>query len=162
MKTKNWVSFAILSSVAIGVAGVANVSQAKGASDIAFASLQRRYHESEWRQTHPNWNGRLYWHNNSYYYDRAYSTPAIVDDDWATIGGGVILSTDPYVNFSGSYGTYYPTASLNIDLGSTDRNRHARALYFQHPYFWRDGTRYDRTTVTRNGTSYYRFSRHRF
>jgi len=162
IKTQKWLRYAVLGSMAMGVVGFVNVSQAKGASDIAFAKLQRRYHESEWRQMHRDWNGRVYWHNNAYYFDRAYTYPAIVDHDWATIGGGVVLDTDPYVSFSGSYGTYYPTASLEIDLGSSDATRHARALYFQHPYFWRNGVRYDRTTVTRNGSRYYRFVRHRF
>jgi hypothetical protein len=161
-QTKKWLSYAILGSMALGVTGFVNAPQAMAGSDVAFAGLQRRWHESEWRQSHPNWNGRVYWHNNGYYFDRAYTTPAIVDHDWATIGAGVTLSSDPYIAFSGSYGSYYPTASVDVDLASSDPNRHARALYFQHPYFWRNGTRYDRTTVTRHGTTYYRFARHRF
>ncbi len=161
IQSQKWLRYAVIGSIAVGMVGFVNVGQAKGASDISLSKLQRRYHESEWRRMHPDWNGRFYWHNNGYYFDRAHSYPAIVDNEYATIGGGVVLDNDPYISFSGTYGSYYPTASLDIDLGSTDRNRHARALYFQHPYFWRDGTRYDRTTVTRHGTSYYRFVRHR-
>ena len=161
-KTQKWLRFAVLGAVAIGAVGFANASQVNGPSKISLSKVQRRYHESEWRGMHPGWNGRLYWHNNAYYFDRAYATPAIVDHEYTAIGAGVTLNSDPYVYVSGSYGSLYPTASLNIDLGSTDTNRHARALYFQHPYFWRDGVRYDRTTVTRKGTQYYRFARHRY
>jgi hypothetical protein len=161
-KTQKWLRYAVLGSLTIGAIGFVDIRQARGASDIAFAKLQRAYHESEWRQSHPHWNGRLYWHNNSYYFDHAYSQPAIVDHEYTAIGGGVTLDTDPYISFTGSYGTYYPEASLSVDLASNDPNRHARALYFQHPYFWRNGVRYDRTIVSRHGTSYYRFSRHRY
>lgn len=161
-KTQKWLRYAVLGSIAIGGVGFVNVSQAQGASDMVLAKFQRRYHEAEWRRMHPTWNGRFYWHNDTYYFDPAYTYPAVVDNDWATIGGGVVLNSDPHVYFSGSYGSYYPYASLNIDLGSTDPLRHARALYFQHPYFWRNGVRYDRTIVTRNGTRYYRFVRHTY
>ena len=158
-QTLKWLRYMVLGSVAMGVVGFVDLREAKATPNV---TLQRRYREQEWRRIHPDWNGRYYWHNNSYYYDRRYSYPAAINNDWATIGGGVVINNDPYLTFSGDYGSYYPTASLNIDLGSTDRYRHARALYFQHPYFWRDGVRYDRTTVTRNGTRYYRFSRHRY
>ena len=162
IQTHKWLRFAVLGSMAVGMVGFVDVSQARASSDVVLAKFQRRYHESEWRTMHPGWNGRLYWHNNAYYYDPAFTIQALVDHDWATIGAGVTIGSDPYVSFSGSYGSYYPTASLDIDLSSGDRNRRARALYFQHPYFWRDGVRYDRTTVTRNGTRYYRFARHHY
>ena len=153
IQTQKWLRNVLLCSAALGVIGFIAVSQADAAG-------QHRYSEHEWRSSHPHWNGHYYWHNHSYYYDQAYSYPAVVDNEWSTIGGGVVLDRDPYVGFSGSYGSYYPTTSLNIDLGSSDRNRHARAQYFQRPNFWRDGTRYDRTTVTHNGTRSYRFVRH--
>jgi|GEM_PF-4621355 len=155
-QTQKWLCNFVIGSIALGLVGVMSTGQANA------AGMQHRYRESEWRHSHPHWNGRYYWHNNGYYYDRAYTYPAIVDNDYSTIGGGVILNNDPYVYFNGNYGQYYPEASLNIDLGSSDRARHARALYFQHPYFWRNGVRYDRTTVTRHGGTYYRFARHRY
>lgn len=160
-QTQKWIRGLVLGSLTMGVIGLVNTNQAKAASDM-LAKFQRPYREREWRQSHPNWNGRYYWHNHTYYFDRAYTQPAIVDHEWSTIGGGVVLDTDPYVSISGTYGSLYPIASLDIDLGSSDRNRHARALYFQHPYFWREGVRYDRTIVTRSGTRYYRFVKHRY
>jgi hypothetical protein len=152
IETHNWLRYAVLGFIATSLVGLSSVSEAKG--------YQHRYHEEEWRRTHRDWNGHYYWHNNHYYFDHGYRHPAYVENTWPEIGGGVILNNDPYVYFQGSYGTDYPIASLDIDLGSNDRYRHARALYFQRPYFWRDGVRYDRTTVTRGGNRYYRFTRH--
>jgi hypothetical protein len=162
IQTQKWLRYAVFGSMAIGVVGFVNVCQANGAGGFALTKLQHPYHESEWRQSHPHWNGRLYWHNKGYYYDRTYATPAIVDHEYTAIGGGVVVNTDPYVTFSGNYGTYYPYASLSVDLASSDPVRHTRALYFQHPYFWRSGVRYDRTVVTRGGKQFYRFARHRY
>ena len=88
-------------------------------------------------------------------------------NEWRNIAIGAgalgvlgLLSHDNTLTFAGAAGSLYAVSRYNDDRASTDRGRRLRAEYFSRPYFYRDGVRYDRTTVNRHGQSYYRFVRH--
>jgi len=126
-----------------------------------------RYGVSDWRRFHPDWNGRYYFNGGLYYYDPGFEYPAVVDNDWSVIGGlfggaAIIgaLDNDPTLFFVGAAGALYSISRYDADLDSGDPVLRARAGYFSKPYFWRDGVRYDRITVDRNGERYYQFHRH--
>jgi hypothetical protein len=178
MKTRtNWLRGVLAGAVAASMVTLPSlgVAQARGAenqnclvgssvnvSNVA-ALLQRRYRADEWRRMHPNWNGHYYYHSGAYYYDPSFTYGAIVDNEWGDIAvgnGGVSISAgDPYVYFSGSYGSWYPTSQVDIDLHGGGAAR-ARAGYFSRPYFYREGVRYDRVVGTHAGVRSYRFVRH--
>lgn len=127
----------------------------------------RPYRATEWRHYDPHWNGRYYYHGGHYFYDTAYTYPAVVDNEWGTIaalsGGAAILgvlNNDPYLTFGGALGALYSYSRYESDRHSSDRHLRARAAYFSRPYFWRGGRRYDRVTVVSGGHRYYRFRRH--
>lgn len=126
-----------------------------------------RYYSRDWRRFRPDWNGSLYFYNDAYFYDPDYYYPAYVDNEWrdiAAIAGGVALigalEDDDTLFFAGTAGALYSLYRYDQDRDSDDRMSRLRAAYFSRPYFWRDGVRYDRTLVTRNGERYYRFVRH--
>jgi len=130
-----------------------------------ISSGGRGYSASAWRGSHPNWNGNYYYNNGSYYYDSGFSSPAIMTNEWAGIAigvGGVAfeasLSSDPTLYFSGSVGAFYPMTTFNSDENGSGWH-HLRYAYFNRPYFWRSGVRYDRVSVTSGGRSGYEFRR---
>ena len=127
----------------------------------------RPYRASEWRARNPGWHERYYWHGGNYYYDNAYRYPAVIDNEWgsiAALSGGIALAGafnhDPYLTFGGAAGALYALSRYDSDLRSTNPQYRLRASYFNRPYFWRSGVRYDRSLVTVGGTRYYRFHRH--
>ncbi len=71
----------------------------------------------------------------------------------------IALESDPTLYFSGTYGDLYPYDELEVDLHSGNREHRLRGAYFSRPYFWRNGQRFDRVTVDRDGRHYYRFVR---
>jgi hypothetical protein len=88
-------------------------------------------------------------------------------NDWrnlAIAAGGVgalgLLSHDPTVAVLGGAGALYSLNRYEQDRKSQSDAARARAEIFSHPYFYRDGTRYDRHTVDRHGERYYQFVRH--
>jgi hypothetical protein len=86
-------------------------------------------------------------------------------NEWAGIAalvGGVAfvasLGNDPTLYFTGSVGAFYPMTTFNSDEygNGPDRLRYA---YFDRPYFWRSGVRFDRVSVVREGRRGYEFHR---
>jgi len=109
-----------------------------------------------------------------------FSIPAQAQSNWArqrqtrqntkntwrnlAIGAGGIgvlgaLSHDPTVAILGAAGSLYSLNRYEQDRKSQSNSDRARAEIFSHPYFYRDGVRYDRQMVTRNGDRYYQFVR---
>jgi len=130
------------------------------------ATPGRRMGPSDWRSIHPDWDGGLFFRGGLYYYDAGFSYPAIVDNEWsaiAAVSGGVALlgalENDPTLYFAGTVGAIYSFSQYQMDQGSSDPMARLRASYFGKPYFWRDGTRYDRTTVWDGGVRSYQFVR---
>ena len=87
-------------------------------------------------------------------------------NEWRNIatgsGGGGLLSIllhDATLNFSGSSGARYPLNKYEQDRRSDRREDRLRAEYFNRPYFYRDGVRYERRLVNRDGQRYYQFAR---
>ncbi len=89
-------------------------------------------------------------------------------DEWkniATVSGGLAilgaLTKDKTLTFGGSAGALYSLYRYDQDTKSRDRTARLRAEYFSRDHFYRDGVRYDRETVTRNGQRYYQFKKER-
>lgn len=87
-------------------------------------------------------------------------------NEWRNIaiGSGVLgiiglLRHDNTLFFAGTAGSLYSAWRYEQDRKSQSRTDRARAEYFSKPYFYRDGKRYTRKTVYKNGKKYYRFVR---
>jgi hypothetical protein len=111
-----------------------------------------------------NSNSRAYYGSGSYYNDPYYGNTYSDSNDWRTIAdlAGLlavigILDHDDTLTFAGTAGALYSLDRYDQDRYSNDRSCRLRAEYFSHPYFYRNGRRYDRETVNRNGEEYYRF-----
>jgi hypothetical protein len=122
---------------------------------------------STWRGSHPSWNGGYFYRGGSYYYDSSFSYPAIMVNEWseiAVLAGGVALlgaiDNDPTLVFVGTVGALYSYSQYASDQGSSNQSYRLRADFFGKSYFWRNGVRYDRISVTSGGVNYYRFQRH--
>ena len=96
-----------------------------------------------------------------------YSDPYYLDYTWDSIGAASSLDPylgqaydDPCLVFGGPYGAPYPVASVAIDLNCGVPARELRAHFFDHPYFYRGGARFDRVEVVRGGERAYEFHRH--
>ncbi len=81
------------------------------------------------------------------------------------IGSGALgvlglLKHDNTLTFAGGAGALYSLYRYEQDKNSSNAQARARAAYFHRRYFYRDGVRYDRRTVRRNGHEYYQFVRH--
>jgi hypothetical protein len=86
--------------------------------------------------------------------------------DWrdiAFVGGFfaqlTFLNNDHRIYFDGSVGDLYPIWQYDQDRDSDDPNCRARAEFFDHDTFYRDGHRFSRRTVSQNGQRYYEFVR---
>ena len=81
----------------------------------------------------------------------------------AIAAGGVaaygILRKDPTIAFAGAVGALYSLNRYEQDRRSQNSIDRARASLFSQPYIYRDGDRYERCLVERNGQRYYRFER---
>jgi hypothetical protein len=89
-----------------------------------------------------------------------------MQNDWRNIaiGSGALgllglLNHDNTLTFVGAAGALYSYNRYDQDRRSTSRMRRLRAEYFNRPYFYRDGTRYERRSVWRHGQRYYQFVR---
>jgi hypothetical protein len=129
----------------------------------AFAG--QRQSASSWRGSHPSWNGNYYYNNGNYYYDSSFGYPAIMTNEWsgiAALSGGVALvgalSDDPTLFFAGSVGAFFSISLYNSDEYGNPTQR-LRYAYFNRPFFWRNGVRFNRESVTRNGQRGYEFRR---
>jgi len=88
-------------------------------------------------------------------------------NDWRNIavaagGAGILglLTKDKTLTFAGAAGALYATNRYEQDRKSQSADARARASLFSHPYIIRDGKRYDRRGVVKNGQHYYRVERH--
>ena len=82
------------------------------------------------------------------------------------IAGGLVtllglLKHDGTVTFIGAAGGLYSLYRYEQDRKSTDRRARARAAVFSKGSFTRNGVRYTRRTVRKNGRTYYQFVRAR-
>ena len=81
----------------------------------------------------------------------------------AYLSGGVallgLLQKDNRLVFAGAAGALYSLHRYEQDRKSQSSIDRMRAYYFSQPYFTRDGRRYDRRLVTKNGERYYQFVR---
>jgi hypothetical protein len=89
-------------------------------------------------------------------------------NEWRNIaiGSGALgilglLRKDNTLFFAGTAGALYSAWRYEQDRKSQSRLQRARASYFSRDHFVRDGVRYNRRTVTRNGKRYYQFVRAR-
>ena len=87
-------------------------------------------------------------------------------DEWkniATISGAAallgLLTKDGTLTFAGSAGALYSLYRYDQDSKSRDKLARTRAEYFSRDHFYRSGVRYNRRTVTKNGSKYYQFYR---
>lgn len=71
-----------------------------------------------------------------------------------------LLTKEPTLTFAGGAGALYSAYRYEQDRKSQNSLNRTRAHYFSQPYFYRDGNRFDRQTVNKNGQRYYRFVRH--
>lgn len=87
-------------------------------------------------------------------------------NDWRNIaiGSGAVglyglLKHDNTLTFLGAAGALYSLSRYEHDRRSQSRLDRARAAYFSRSSFYRNGHRYTRRTVRRNGREYYQFVR---
>jgi hypothetical protein len=69
------------------------------------------------------------------------------------------INKDETLMFTGIAGALYSLHRYEQDRKSQNSVDRLRASYFGRSYFVRDGRRYDRRTVTKNGQKYYQFVR---
>jgi hypothetical protein len=85
------------------------------------------------------------WRNIAYLSAAVLAYGLLKDDDNLAIAGGV--------------GTLYSIYRYEEDRKSQNTLKRQRAEFYSRDYFYRDGIRYDRRLVTRDGTKYYQFVR---
>jgi hypothetical protein len=73
------------------------------------------------------------------------------------------FSRDKTLSYVGLAGGLYSTYRMEEDRKSRDRDRQLRAEFWSQDSYYRNGHRYQRREVRRNGHTYYKFvrSRHR-
>jgi hypothetical protein len=117
------------------------------------------------------YNDPYYGSNNGRYNDR-YNDPYYnsgrrqeTKNEWRNIAiasGAVgilgLLKHDQTLTFAGLGGALYSLNRYEQDRRSQNQIDRLRASYFDRDYFVRDGRRYDRRTVERNGQRYYQFT----
>lgn len=125
---------------------------------------QRRSDEA-WRRNNSN---DRYYNNGGYddYRNRESDRRQQTKNEWrnlAIAAGAVailgLLERDDRLVFAGSAGALYSAYRYEQDRKSQNRYDRARAYYFSQPYFYRDGNRYSRREVWRDGEKYYQFCR---
>jgi hypothetical protein len=96
----------------------------------------------------------------------AYDHRQDTKNEWrniAYLSGAVLayglIKHDNTVAFAGGAGALYSLYRYEQDRKSQNDLKRLRATYFSHDYFYRDGVRYDRRLVTRDGVKYYQFVR---
>lgn len=127
----------------------------------------------EWRRmqdgTRYQTDGRYIYYNGSRYNSLSELSRRRQEtkNEWrniAYVGGAVallgLLKHDNRLVFAGAAGGLYALWRYEQDRKSQSKIDRLRASYFSRPYFIRDGKRYDRRIVTKNGTRYYQFVRH--
>jgi hypothetical protein len=110
------------------------------------------------------------YNNNGYNNQQALANEsarrAQTKNEWRNIaiaGGAVtvlgLLQHDNRLVFAGAAGGLYALWRYEEDRKSQSQIDRLRASYFGRPYFVRNGTRFDRRIVTKNGNRYYQFVR---
>lgn len=127
-------------------------------------SDQRRWEEEQRRRREAQWRGTQY--NNRGSLDRLSDRRQQTKNEWrniAYLSGGVallgLIQKDNRLVFAGAAGALYSLHRYEQDRKSQSQIDRLRASYFSRPYFERDGRRYDRRLVTKNGQKYYQFVR---
>ncbi|RYG47736.1 hypothetical protein EON79_06510 [bacterium] len=89
-------------------------------------------------------------------------------NEWRNIaiGSGLVgvlglLKHDNTLTFAGAAGALYSLDRYEKDRKSQNAQDRGRSSYFSRDHFTRDGDRYDRKTVTKNGKRYYQFIKSR-
>lgn len=125
---------------------------------------ERQRWEDQRRRDEWNRNNSGRYDDRNYRYDdnRRQQTK----NEWRNlaIAGGIvaflgILNEDSTLTFAGAAGALYSLNRYEQDRKSQNRYNRARAYYFSQDYFYRDGQRFDRRLVTKNGQRYYQFCR---
>jgi hypothetical protein len=87
-------------------------------------------------------------------------------NDWRNLAGAGglaalygLLKGDKTVAFAGAAGALYSLNRYEQDRKSQSEMARARAAMFSRSSFERDGKRYERRLVTKNGKKYYQFVR---
>lgn len=71
-----------------------------------------------------------------------------------------LLKKDSTLTFVGAAGALYSAHRYEEDRKSQNRHNRTRAAFFSRPYFYRDGHRYNRRVVFKNGQKCFQFVRH--
>lgn len=83
----------------------------------------------------------------------------------AYAGGALALlgqfNKDKTVSYVGAAGALYSLYRMQEDTKSQNKIRRQRAAFYSRPYYYKNGVRYDRKTVRKNGHTYYTFVRRR-
>jgi len=126
----------------------------------ANAQDRDSHHDRDYRHDDRHWddNQRRDWlsrHRNE------------TKNEWRNIaiGAGAVgalglLEHDNTLAVLGGVGALYSLNRYDQDRRSEDRTDRLRAEYFNRSHFYRDGVRYDRHTINRDGQRYYQFKRH--
>lgn len=121
-----------------------------------------RNRNTDWNRRSSNYNN----YNTQNELDRLSNRRQQTKNEWrniAYVSGAVgllgLLKKDNRLVFAGAAGTLYSLYRYEQDRKSQSSIDRARASFFSRPYFVRDGQRYDRRMVTRNGQRYYQFVR---
>jgi hypothetical protein len=124
---------------------------------------QKRSREAYQRQMARERDNNYYRNDNL---DRLSDQRQKTKNEWrniAYLSGGVailgLLKKDKTLTFAGAAGALYSLHRYEQDRKSQASIDRARASYFSRDYFVRDGQRFDRRIVTKNGDRYYQFVR---
>ncbi|MGI8923197.1 MAG: hypothetical protein ACR2HJ_04000 [Fimbriimonadales bacterium] len=126
----------------------------------------------EWRRlsdgTRYQYDGRYYYYNNNRFdsLSQLSRRRQQTKNEWRNIayaGGAVALlgalKKDTRIIFAGSAGSLYALGRYEQDRKSQSKIDRLRSSYFDRDYIYRDGRRYDRRIVRKNGERYYQFVR---
>lgn len=118
----------------------------------------RRRREADWRRSQS--------YNSRNDLDRLSDQRQKTKNEWrniALLSGGVaalgLIQKDNRLVFAGAAGALYSLHRYEQDRKSQSKVDRLRASYFGRDHFVRDGRRYDRRTVNKNGQRYYQFVR---
>lgn len=84
----------------------------------------------------------------------------------AAYAGGALailgqFNKDKTLSYIGAGTALYSLYRMQEDTKSQNRARRERAAFYNRSHYTRNGVRYDRKTVHKNGQTYYTFVRHR-
>lgn len=165
MKAKTTIGslFAVIATASILAAPLSAQAQGRGDWQRNRDRDQERHYyrdrdrDRQYRRDHDRQNWR----------DRDYDRRQQTKNEWRNIAigaGGLgilgLLNHDNTLTFGGLAGSLYSLNRYEQDRRSQNTQYRTRAEYFSRPYFYRNGQRFDRRIVNRNGQRYYQFYRH--